>query len=200
MQKYYHIIWSDDGDEKVGNVAMVRGEVPMSHELIAELEGLNTLPFDLELKKLRYHKGSFIEEELDNEILCDFPANSLAWPLMSSKMTDIIKQNLSGQEQIDWISAKIIVNGKEVPFFIPRFNKEFDVLDIEETMFVPETDFVIIPSFSYKKIQDLNIFSLPSEDSYFWSITRNIYVSERVKVALEKEGVSGVTFDIVHVV
>ncbi len=200
MQKYYHIIYSEDEDETIGNVAIAHGEVPLPHELIAELEGLYTLPFDLELKKLRYHNGSFVEEDLDNDILCDFPANNLGCPLMSSKMAEIIKQNLSGQEQIDWISAKIIVSGKEVPFFIPRFNKELDVLDMEQTMFVPETDMVIIPSFSYNKIKFLDLFPLPSKGDNLWMITTDIYISERVKVALEKEGVSGVTFDIVHVV
>jgi hypothetical protein len=172
------------------------------HELIEQLEGKTTLPFEFELKKLtEKDDGLAISDDLDElkQIWVDYQSNSEAWPLMSERLKTVIENNLTGEEGIDWLTAIINGKGERREYYVLRFTKKLDVLDIEHTMFVPGTDAVIRPCFSLAKICRYSIFH--DELSYsLWKITPGIYVSEKLKKAIQKEKLTGIAFERTYVV
>jgi len=173
----------------------------LAHRLIPELDNANELPFDLELVKLSSGKKGLIKsDDLSSlkEIWLDYQPNSLAWPLFSEKLKTIITMNLTGKEGINWITAKVIGNSEQRIYYIPRFEKMLDVLDIQKTMYIQGTDHVIRPVFSISKISLYNIFHQP-EAFNFWKITSGLYVSEAIKKAIQKEKLIGVAFEKVSV-
>lgn len=170
-------------------------ETKLAYELISDLEDLKELPFELSLVKLTTtNKGLVKSENLTNmeEIWLDYQPNSLAWPLFSEKVKLLVEENLTGQEGVNWIRAKINFKEESRYYYIPRFGKKLDVLNKDKSMFVPGTTLVIKPYFSLKKILDLNMFNKPSE---FWQITPSIYFSEKIKTVLQQASVIGIKFN-----
>ena len=169
----------------------------LAHELIQDLDDFNELPFDLELYVLSDGQTGLVKSKELNSlhvIWLDYQPNSLAWPLVSEKMKTLINNHLTGNETIDWINAKIIGNDEIRKYYIPRFQKKLDVLDMQKTMFVQDTDKIIRPCFSLSKISNLNIFHLPSSYN-LWKITPSIYISEILKKAMQKEKLTGIDFE-----
>jgi hypothetical protein len=199
VEKYYFLSWKN----KKGALASAFAPkgTKLAQDLIPELNEKNNLPFDLDLVKLSVGKNGLIESnDLSDlkEIWLDYQPNSLAWPLMSERLKTLIEENLTGNEQVDWISCKIKNGNEERIYFIPRFNKMLDVLDIEKTMFVQGTNHIIIPVFDSSKIIAYHIFSKPS--SYdLWKITSGLYVSETLKKMIQKEKITGLEFETVRV-
>ncbi|WP_228452312.1 imm11 family protein [Chryseobacterium sp. c4a] len=175
----------------------------MAQDLISELEGINQLPFELYLIKLEVGKDGLIKSnDLTGvkEVWQDYQLNSLAWPLMSAKMRSVVDNNLSGNEQVDWIEAIINRAEERRIYYIPRFNRMLDVLDKENTVYVPGTDHTIKPVFSFSKINPYNAFTEPSSKNNYWKITSAIYVSEVLRKAIQKEKLTGISFDATRVV
>lgn len=168
------------------------------HYIFAEkLKDAHQLPFDFNLVKLTI-AASGVSESSDleglNNIWLDYQPNNLALPMFSERMQEIIDQNLTGNEEIDWISAKIKGNNEERNYYILRFNKALDVLDYDKTSFIEDTDHVIEPTFELTKIRSYSIFHIPSPD-HLCTITRSIYINERLKNQLQKERLTGLNFE-----
>jgi len=199
MEKYYLLSWKD-GKEPLASAFAPKG-IKADHELIKELNGRTSLPFELSLVKLDVGKNGLIEsKDLTDmkDIWLDYQPNSLAWPLMSERLKSLIEANLKGNEQVDWITCKVKNGNEERPYFILRFNKILDVLDMQKTMFVQGTDHIIRPVFATSKISSYNIFSKPSSHD-LWKITSGLYVSESLKKAIQKEKITGFDFEKVTV-
>ncbi len=176
------------------------GETPLSHELILEMKTKTELPFDLLLKKVVTSKdGLQVSSDISGlkYLWLDYQPNNLAWPLMSEKMKTVISGNLTGKEGIVWIKVNIKSNNERRIYFIPRFAKELDVLDVQKTTYVPGTSHIIKPVFSFTKIVSYNLFYAPQD---FWEITSGLYVSKVLKKAIQKEKLTGVAFDSTSVV
>jgi hypothetical protein len=175
--------------------------VKLSNELIPELEGKNELPFSLQLVKLSVGKHGIIKSNdlssLDN-IWLDFQPNSLAWPLMSERFKNLIIENLTGNECVNWIS--VLVNGSSESrlYYVIRFEKMLDVLDLNQTLFVKGTDRIIIPHFDIEKVKNYSIFHKPSSNG-LWKITSGLYISEELKQLITKEKLIGPSFERVRV-
>lgn len=105
---------------------------------------------------------------------------------------------MTGEEGIDWITARINGNGENRDYYIPRFARMLDVLDMQKTSFVQGTDHIIRPFFSLTKINNYSIFNRPSSHN-LWKITSGIYVSESLKRAIGKEKLSGIYFEKIFV-
>lgn len=180
--------------------AYTQGDTPLSHELISNVIGKSELPFELFLRKVKTVKGGLeISENLSEikNLWLDYQPNNLAWPLMSENMKNVISTNLTGKEGLVWIKASV-KGGKEVKeYYIPSFLQKLDVLDEQKTMFVPGTSHIIKPVFSLSKVSQLSIFHKPQE--LFWEITSGLYVSEKLKNAIQKEKLTGVDFEIISV-
>jgi hypothetical protein len=176
MTKYFFMAWAADNDET--GIAWAPEGTPAPYEFISKLEGVDELPFDLEIR---------------DGILEDYPGNSLAWPLMSEKMKRVIERNLTGEEGVSWIKANVKAGGDLSSYYILRFRKKMDVLDMDRTTFVSGTDKIIEPCFSLAKIQRYSLFHKPA--SYdLWKITVSIYVNDKLRKEMIKEGLSGVAF------
>jgi hypothetical protein len=167
-------------------------------ELINTLETVQELPFKFTLVKLSMIKKVFVESpDLTGvkTIWLDYQPNSEAWPLFSGRMKNIIEEYLTGKENISWISAMINGNDETRTYFIPRFDQALDTLDISNTSFVPGTDHVIQPVFSYTKIKDYSVIHYPGNFANLWKITSGFYVNEKIKKAILKEKFTGVIFE-----
>lgn len=197
MEKYYLLSWKD-GKEPVASAFAPAG-TNLTHELINELNSVNELPFELNLVKLAVGKnGLIVSNDLSDlkEIWLDYQPNNLAFPLMSKRLKTLIESNLTGNEQIDWIACKVKIGNEERPYFILRFNKMLDVLDMQKTMFVQGTDVIIKPVFSLNKVASFNVFMATSVGyGNLWKITPGLYVSEPLKKAIQKQKLTGVDFE-----
>lgn len=195
MEKYYSLSWKEGKDPLAS--ALAPNGSKADHELIQILNGKNELPFKLNLVKLDVGKNGLIESnDLSDlkEIWLDYQPNSLAWPIMSERLKSVIEANLTGNEQIDWIECKIKNGSEERTYFMLRFNKMLDVLDMQKTMFIQGTDHVIRPVFASSKISAYSIFSAPS--SYeLWKITSGLYVNETLKKSIRKNKLTGLDFE-----
>jgi hypothetical protein len=195
MEKYYSLSWKD-GKDPLASAFAPKG-TKLAQDLISELNGINKLPFELSLVKLDVGKNGLIESnDLSDlkEIWLDYQPNSLAWPLMSERLKSIIEANQKGNEQIDWVECMVKNGSEERTYFILRFNKMLDVLDMQKTMFVQGTDHIIKPVFASSKISAYSIFSEPSKYD-FWKITSGLYVSDVLKKAIQKEKLTGIDFE-----
>jgi hypothetical protein len=195
MEKYFLLSWKN-GKEPLASAFAPKGS-KLAQDLISELNGINKLPFELSLVKLDVGKNALIESnDLSDlkEIWLDYQPNSLAWPLMSERLKSVIEANLTGNEQIDWIECKVKNGSEERTYFILRFNKMLDVLDMQKTMFVQGTDHIIKPVFASSKISAYGIFSKTSLYD-LWKITTGLYVSDVLKKAIQKEKLTGVDFE-----
>jgi hypothetical protein len=177
--------------------AFAPDNIKLAYQLIQDLESISVLPFDLNLLKLSLKKDRLVNsDDLSdlNETWLDYQPNSLAWPLASEKLKIIIEKSLTGNEGIDWIVAHVFGNGERREYYIPRFKKLLDVLDIDKTMFIPGTNRIIKPCFSLSKISKYSVFHKPSENN-LWEITLGLYVSDTLKKAIQKEKLTGIVFD-----
>jgi hypothetical protein len=165
--------------------------------LIKTLEAVQELPFTFTLIKLSITRKGLVESsDLTGikTIWLDYQPNSQAWPLFSERMKGVIEEYLTGKEKVSWISAIISGNGEIRTYFIPRFNQALDVLDINNTSFVPGTDHIIQPVFSYNKIKNYSVIHDPALAN-LWKITSGFYVNEKIKKAITKESLTGVVFE-----
>jgi|CXWL01.1.fsa_nt_gi hypothetical protein len=199
MAKYFLFTWKNaDGP---GVSAFPRQDIGSGQDLIPTLISAAHLPFDLELVKLTPRRNSLDEShDLSNllDIWPDYMPNIFAWPFCSAKLRAVIERQLLHDENLHWISAQISGGGEIREYYVIRFDTMHDVLDDEKTTYVPNTKHIIRPWFSMAKINDLSIFSLPS-DFDLWRITSSLYVRNSLKLDIEKAGVTGVTFESVRI-
>lgn len=194
MENYYFLSWKEE--QKSSTSAFAPKGTKLAHDLISELRDVHKLPFELHLVKLDTdEKGLIISNDLSDvkEVWLDYQPNSLAWPIMSSKMKNLIESNLKGNENVDWIECTIKNKEEERIYFILRFNTVLDVLDFQQTSFVQDTDHIIRPVFSSSKIGAYTIFPKPASYN-FWQITSGIFVSESLKKTMQKAKVTGIDF------
>lgn len=198
MSKYYFLSW-----EQKSQVASAIYEIEDqdSYELLLALEGKQRLPFNFNLKRIREVKnGIIVDENLDelDEIWLDYQPNDFLWPLMSERLKSVVEVNLTGNENIDWIDCKVRKGKEERTYYILRFNKMLDVLNMDETRFVNGTDHIIKPVFSASKIKDFTVFVKPSFEN-LWKIPSALYISEKLKKEIQKMKLSGLDFSNVAV-
>lgn len=173
----------------------------LAHELISELIGVNELPFELNLISLSSREGGIIQStDLPNsiEMWLDYLPNSLAWPLMSEKLKNIIDENLTGREGLGWIKANVNGKGERRIYYIPYFTRLLDVLDMTKTLFVKDTDHIIKPHFSLDKVINYSIFHQPSAFN-LWKITSGLYVRKAIKDSILKAKLKGIEFELAKV-
>lgn len=200
MNRYYSLNWKDE--KGTSTSAFLPEGTKLAQDLISELEGVNKLPFELHLIKLEIGKDGLIKsDDLTGikEVWQDYQLNSLAWPLMSERMKLIVERSLTGTEGVDWI--EVVVNGlsdQRIYYFL-RFNKILDVLDIEKTKLIPGTDYILKPVFSISKIFDYSAFVVSSTNDNYWKIPSTFYVSEALKKNIQKERLTGISFETVTV-
>ena len=194
MNKYFLI--TSQCSNQVGS-AIAPINTKLDHELIPQLENLSELQFNFNLAKLSIiETGITINNDLSElkHIWNDYLPNSLAWPLFSVKLKDIILKHLTGDEGVNWIKARVDCNNEHRIYYIPRFEKVLDVLDTQKTIYVSETGFIIKPCFSLQKIKSFGLFHKPSQND-LWKITSSLYVNENIRKEIIKEKLTGIRFE-----
>jgi hypothetical protein len=195
MENYYLLSWKDT-KEPLASAFAPKG-TKLAQDLIPQLNGINKLPFELNLVKLSVGKNGLIESDNLTEMKdtwLDYQPNSLAWPMMSEKLKSTVEELLTGNEYIDWITATVNCKEEQKTYYIPRFNKLLDVLDTQKTMFVQGTNVIIRPVFSSSKISLFSMFSKPASHD-LWKITSGLYVSEYLKKTIQEQNLSGIKFE-----
>ena len=125
----------------------------------------------------------------------DFIANSLAWPLFSERMKNVIQENLKGTEGVYWLPVNINTKKEKVTYYLTCFESKLDVLDMNKSKFVGSM--TVLPVFSLKKIIKFEIFQPPSS---LWKISPLIYVSEKIRAVLEEKNMRGLKFEDTRIV
>lgn len=187
--------WISIINELVSTVAYAPKSTPISHELIATMDKSDTLPFTLNLHKVISYDNC-IKVNDKSDIFYDYQPNSLAWPLMSEKMKNIICSHLKGEERIKWKEAIIIGNNENRHYYIPMFTSKLDVLNEQETVFVRASGIVLKPCFDKTKVEKYAIFHGPTR---FWQITTQIYVNESIRKDLIQAGIKELSFSKVRI-
>jgi len=194
MDKYYLLTQSLT---KGISIAWTPDIHQISHELIPVLDGVNELPYELNLKSAALRKGDIVLN--DNlvglrYIWVDLQPNNLAWYLISERFKEVIENHLTGEEDIDWIKAKVNGNNESRIYYILRFNKMHDVLDYDKSLFNSGSGWLIKPCFSLNKIKHYTIFGMPSKYD-LWKIPSSVFVSERLKKAIKIAKLVGIGFE-----
>ena len=186
------------GDRLRPKTAFICPKVEMSplDEIVLKFVREDRLHIDLVLKEVTLKRGKiYKDDDLSkiNHLWVDYQPNSFAWPFMSEKMKAIVEANLTGNECIDWIEAEIFANKEKRVYYLPKFTKFLDVLDTNKTTYVDGTDHIIKPVFSSEKVSNLSLLNKPSRFNN--QITSGLYVSEKLKNALEKDKIKGIEFN-----
>ena len=95
--------WISINNDIVSTIAYAPKGTPVSHQLIETIETIDVVPFSLELHDVIISK-TIIQGGL-SDVFYDFQPNSLAWPIMSEKMSHIIASHLTGFEGKEYIST-----------------------------------------------------------------------------------------------
>jgi hypothetical protein len=152
----------------------------------------------LHLVKLTCAEDGLIEDEdlsgVDN-LWEDYMPNQFAYNMFSEKFKEVIEKELTGNEETDWIAAKIHGNEECRTYYILKFTKRLDVIDEGKTLFVKNTDHIMRPCFSSSKIEKVSIFHVPDKEEYLWKIPSGVYVTEKLKKAIQKAKLTGVGFE-----
>jgi hypothetical protein len=186
------------GKEKSFLTAFLPEEAkPYRNGLIQFMEGRERLPFALVLKIGTIGKTGITYKDIaPNDTIEpeNVLGNEMAWPLFSKKVVDIIKEELTGQEKMDWISVEINwTNGRILEYFVPRFHQKHSTLNLEKTKLIPGTNQILSPVYSKAAVENLSIF--PQEQTGdLWKITSFMVVSEVLAQKLEFLNVSGIRF------
>jgi len=155
------------------------------------------LPFELVLKDVLFEKnGSRQSSELGKlkYLWYDYQPNSLAWPIFSERLKNVIDSQTTGEKLFDWLIITIRQNSEiSRPYYLLRFTKQQDVLNLEHSVFAGRnSDFLVKPIFDAKKVDKLTIFSAEKNGE---QITSGIYVSQQIKDVAKAQGLVGLNFE-----
>jgi len=170
--KYYYLSWDNRGNATIAKAP----PGTLGIELAPKLQDRNELPFEL---------------LVDKGELLDYQPNTIAWPLMSDKLKNILTYYLTGSESLSWVNARVVTGDKSVNYYIPRFDKSLDVLDTTKTIFAGN-NFVVKACISIEKASRYSYFSLPD-----LPFTSRIIVSEKIKDCVTLNNLTGMRFELV---
>ena len=186
IMDYY---WISINNDIVSTIAYAPKGAPVSHELIEAVETIDVVPFSLELHDV------FISETIiqggRSDVFYDFQPNSLAWPIMSEKMSHIIASHLTGFEHIRWKEISIVGKNTSRRYYLPFLTYPLDTLDYENSIIIPSSGAVLKPCFSKTKLENISMTYAPS---LFWKVTTKLYVNEEIRKDLINANIKEIVF------
>jgi len=170
MNRFFFLSWpSYDYD---GGIARGPKGVTMNN-VMTEIMITGVFPFEFELR---------------DGPLRDYQANSLACPMMSSRLKAVIDKHLTGKECLSWIKVRINTYRDQVIYCVPWFKVGLDVIDPQKTLFTP-SGHVIRAHLSLSKTEGLSFFPLRG-----LPLTCSVVVCEKIKRDVEREKLTGMSF------
>ena len=174
----------------------------------SSISNVNDFDFETEIKEhcdsvlLKFHlvkltieaDGISVNDDLSgvDQLWMDWIPNQFAWPMFSEKLKNLIVISLQPHQKTHWIKCDVTYNEECRFYYIPVYKFDDEVLDLEKTEFVDDTDLILDPVFKHDVIDKLDFFYIPFKDGF----ERDLYISDKVKCMLVREGISGVSFDL----
>ena len=127
--------------------------------------------------------------ELTEGHFSDYLSNDCDWVLCSEKLKQCIETNAINATDITWCS--VAVNDGDVVktyYALLMETPMKEILDIEKSRKLRDGK-IYLPHFVYDKIKDVDIFAL--EEKHLGGL----YISERLKLIIEAEPLTGVGFE-----
>ena len=159
------------------------------------VRGLDTLPFEFTLGKLTtVRKGlesSFDLDDVQQPIWPDYLNSTLAVGLFSRRFRDVVRQHLTGLEDIDWIRCHVTYRSEAEDYFMLRFLSAPDVVDHTHSLYAHNSDHILIPAFCAEKISKVSVFP---RSVYFTEIPSLVIVRNDIRLHALREGLTGMSF------
>ena len=130
--------------------------------------------------------------------LDDYIADDLGVPLFSEQVRNIIDELMTGEEGIEWYEVPVVQSRNQYRYFAPKFTRALDVLNEDSSLYGVNKSILIKAVLSTEKIKEYSIVPIVGSSEAFFFPTR-IAISDRVKKALEKARVSGISFSPIKV-
>ena len=125
-------------------------------------------------------------------------ADDLGVPLFSEQARNIIDELMTGEEGIEWYEVPVVQSRNQYRYFAPKFTRALDVLNEDSSLYGVNKSILIKAVLSTEKIKEYSIVPIVGSSEAFFFPTR-IAISDRVKKALEKARVSGISFSPIKV-
>ena len=130
--------------------------------------------------------------------LDDYIADDLGVPLFSEQVRNIINELMTGEEGIEWYEVPVVQSRNQYRYFAPKFTRTLDVLNEDSSLYGVNKSILIKAVLSTEKIKKYSIVPIVGSSETFFFPTR-IAISDRVKKALKKARVSGISFSPINV-
>ena len=130
--------------------------------------------------------------------LDDYIADDLGVPLFSEQVRNIIDELMTGEEGIEWYEVPVVQSRNQYRYFAPKFTRTLDILNEDSSLYGVNKSILIKAVLSTEKIKEYSIVPIVGSSEAFFFPTR-IAISDRVKKALEKARVSGISFSPIKV-
>ena len=174
MNKYYYMHYTDD--ESFG----------MSY---AENEDIFVLPETGEVKS-----WNIIRFTIKDGFYNDYLPNDLGLRLCSEKLRNIIDENKSIYDNIQWLKAIVKdINGNEFIYYLLHFPIQYDVLDLNKTLFVGN-NLIVKAVLNKSKINAHKVFSFPTAGN------SRFIISEDIRKNIEVNNCIGINYSKVPLV
>jgi hypothetical protein len=100
--------------------------------------------------------------------------------LCSQRLKDLLENNKSSTDKIQWLDATVTWNDETRPYYLLHFYEDTDVLDPVLSKWNPETKFYDArPVYVREKIGNLNIFSCPGD---YLGLTVRAFIVKEMKL------------------
>ena len=130
--------------------------------------------------------------------LDDYIADDLGVPLFSEQVRNIIDELMTGEEGIEWYEVPVVQSRNQYRYFAPKFTRTLDILNEDSSLYGVNKSILIKAVLSTEKIKKYSIVPIVGSSEAFFFPTR-IAISDRVKKALKKARMSGISFSPIKV-
>ena len=178
--------------------AVVPDNIDITKEIYKMVSDDNTLLYNMELKGVKSTKKGLVysnDISLFNKTWLDMLINVLSVPLFSNKIKDFFENEMIDNNYLKWI--KVNINGYEElkTYYIPEFKNRLDVLNMEKCTINKTDNSVIVPCFSYKKIQNYILFHKSQKEEYLWRVPSTVYISDETRKKIMKNKFTGIEYE-----
>jgi hypothetical protein len=123
----------------------------------------------------------------------DFLSNDIGGRLCSEPLKKIIDTLSSSKDKFQWLETSVNKTNADIrKYFILHFDENFPVVNLEHSLI--SGDMIIKAVLDRNAVKEHGIFTLPNEAG------RTIFVSERIKTAIESAELSGMSFSDVSLI
>lgn len=171
MKRFYELIL--DGNDKIGGT----------------LFAPPTWPYPISRDAVEVKNWQMLVLELRGGKYCPFHTCNKGANLVNKELKDLLESFLDTDADIEFLPVKVVsMEYGEKEYYIMHFNKIFDVVDKESSVYANETDIIIKARLDFHKVKDLKVFNSTSG-------INNIFVSKEVRDAIKKSKLDmGISF------